>query len=63
MYSLVEQWFHTRSPKFWDDGAIRPHLAAGLATVTDGYAVLIILLQMHTRRQLMPPKNRQICRG
>jgi len=33
------------SPKFWGDGAVHTHLAMSLATVTDAYVVLILLLQ------------------
>jgi len=34
-----------------------------LATVTDGYVALILLLQLQTRRQLTLAKKKQISRG
>ena len=42
------------------DSVYRPHLAARLATVTDGYVVLIFLLQLQARRYLAPLTKKQI---
>jgi len=38
-------------------------LITRLAPVTDGHVILILLLQMQTRRQLTPATKRQILHG
>jgi len=55
--------FNVCSPKLGNDGAFHSHLAMRLATVADGYAVLIHLLYLQTRRQLTLATKRQIWHG
>jgi len=70
----INNWLFTQSwrlllkaqflqSKIWRDGAFRSHLGTRLVTVTDGHVVLIIVLQMQTRRQLTPATKRQIWHG
>jgi len=42
-----------------DDSVFRRHLVTSLATGTDGHVILILLLQLQTRRHLTPATKRQ----
>jgi len=55
IYSTVQ---YVQSKTWGNYGAFHPHLATRLATVTDGYVVLIHLWQLQTRRQLTPATER-----
>ena len=61
--TIFAQHLNICSSKLGHDGAICPHLAVREAAVTDGCVVLILLLQLKTRRQLTLVTRRQIWYG
>ena len=61
--TIFAQWFNICSSQFRYDGAFRPYPATRLATVTSGCVVLILLLQLQTRRKLTPATKRHFGDG
>jgi len=61
--TIFLQRFSICSLKFWGRRRLSPHLATRLATVTDYYVVLILVLQLQTRKHLTPATERQFRHG
>jgi len=61
--TIFPQYLNICSPKLGEWRRLCPHLATRHATVSDGCVILILLLQLQTRRQLMLVMKRQVRHG
>jgi len=59
-FGLLQAHKNEISLRKWPGGTAQSRTLKGTLTVTDGYVVLIPLLQLQTRRHLMPATKRQI---